>query len=145
MDIDFLAKGDISTALVGLGLTALCAWPVVRIAARWVYGARARRFADVFQQITEESIPLRQLSTRTRMRNAEKRFHRLLEKRYLQNVLVDAQKRAVVLTAPNRRVEQRAFVQVECPNCGAKNQVVRGRIGRCAYCDSPLMAQNRKG
>ena len=107
--------------------------------------ARARRFADVFQQITEESIPLRQLSTRTRMRNAEKRFHRLLEKRYLQNVLVDAQKRAVVLTAPNRRVEQRAFVQVECPNCGAKNQVVRGRIGRCAYCDSPLMAQNRKG
>ena len=145
VDIDFLLKGDISTAVVGLGLTALCAWPVIRIAVRWVYGARARQFADVFQQTAEESVPLTQLESRARMRNAEKWFHRLLEKRYLQNVLVDDQKRAVVLTAANRHVERRAFVQVECPNCGAKNQVVRGRIGRCAYCDSPLMAQNRKG
>ena len=139
VDVDFIREGDFSTAVVGLGLIALCVWPVARIAARWIYGAQARELARVFERSPEETLTFKELDSRVQRPDAQRRVERLLEKRYLQNLHVDAQRRGVVLTAPNARVQKNEIVQMECPNCGAKNPVIRGRVGRCAYCESPLI------
>ena len=141
IDIDFIIEKDWSTAVVGMGLIALCAWPVVRIAQRWYYGSHARKLADIFMEMTEESVSFKQLNGRLLKPDKKLAEHvkRLLEKRNLQNLYIDYDKNAVVLAVPSPRVQKREFVQMECPNCGAKNQVIRGRVGRCAYCESPLI------
>ena len=34
--------------------------------------------------------------------------------------------------------EMEKTLVVECPGCGARNTVIRGRSSKCQYCDSPL-------
>ena len=39
-----------------------------------------------------------------------------------------------MITAPNRRVNEKIYITVTCPSCGAKNQIIKGRLCNCEYC-----------
>ena len=41
-------------------------------------------------------------------------------------------------TAPNRRVNEKIYITVTCTSCGAKNQVIKGRLSNCEYCGQRL-------
>ena len=43
-----------------------------------------------------------------------------------------------MITAPNRRVNEKIYITVTCASCGAKNQVIKGRLSNCEYCGQPL-------
>ena len=40
--------------------------------------------------------------------------------------------------APNRRVNEKIYITVTCPSCGAKNQIIKGRLCNCEYCGQRL-------
>ena len=44
----------------------------------------------------------------------------------------------IMITAPNRRVNEKIYITVTCPSCGAKNQVIKGRLSTCEYCGQRL-------
>ena len=136
--VDFAVQGDGGTAAVGLLMLALVLWPVVAIARRWLYRARARRLANAFEQVAEQSISLDRLNRMAGMHGVERHLDRLIKKGYLQNVQLDRIQNKAVLTAANRFVAQAEYITMECPRCGANNRVWLGRINRCAYCDSEL-------
>lgn len=117
-------------------------WPMIRIIKHILRRREAIRIARTLVQKTEESLTLEQLNREIPVSNLSKRLYTLINKDYLQNVHLDLAKNAIILTAPNQRVEQNEIITVECPNCGAKNQVMKGRIGRCMYCEQPLTLHN---
>ena len=43
-----------------------------------------------------------------------------------------------MITAPNRRVNEKIYITVTCTSCGAKNQVIKGRLSNCEYCGQRL-------
>ena len=43
-----------------------------------------------------------------------------------------------MITAPNRRVNEKIYITVTCTGCGAKNQVIKGRLSNCEYCGQRL-------
>ncbi len=43
-----------------------------------------------------------------------------------------------MITAPNRRVNEKIYITVTCASCGAKNQVIKGRLSNCEYCGQRL-------
>ena len=44
----------------------------------------------------------------------------------------------IMITAPNRRVNEKIYITVTCTSCGAKNQVIKGRLSNCEYCGQSL-------
>ena len=142
VDVDFMIKGEWNTASVGLFMIAMCLWPMLRMIHRWRCHVHARQLAEAFLQVTEESIPLDKLYSRVRMPKLEQWLYRLLKHGYLKNAYVDAQMNTLVFTAPNPRVQKAEFIAMDCPSCGAPNQVMLGRVGRCAYCNSTLIPRS---
>lgn len=119
-------------------LLAAFLWPTIRTIMHILRCREAIRISRTLVQKTEETLSLEQLNREIPVSNLSKRLDTLINKGYLQNVHLDFVKNAVILIAPNQRVEQNEIIAVECPNCGAKNQVTKGRIGRCVYCEQPL-------
>lgn len=117
-------------------------WPTIRTIKHILRRREAIRIARTLVQKTEETLTLEQLNREIPVSNLSKRLYTLINKDYLQNIHLDLAKNAIVLSAPNQLVEQNEIIAVECPNCGAKNQVTKGRIGRCVYCEQPLMLHN---
>ena len=138
------AQGEWSTAWAGVFLLALFLWPVFATARHALRRRDAQRIARGLEYRTEESVPLESLGAEVALPRLEKRLWRLVDKGYLQNLRLDRTKRTVVLAAPSRQVEREEIIEVECPECGATNRVVRGRIGRCSYCEQPLMPYDTK-
>ena len=50
----------------------------------------------------------------------------------------DAVRKLELITAPNRRVNEKIYITVTCPSCGAKNQIIKGRLCNCEYCGQRL-------
>ena len=48
-----------------------------------------------------------------------------------------------MITAPNRRVNEKIYITVTCPSCGAKNQVIKGRLSTVNIADSVLPHDKR--
>lgn len=137
--LDFFLNGNNGTGMAGLVLTALSLWPVLCALKRILRKRWARQFANCFMGLYDERLTFSKLQSLLPMRNLVQKLQRLIEKGYLQNVRLDLAANGVVLSAPNRHVEENRYIEMECPSCGAKNTVLRGRIGRCAFCDQPLL------
>ena len=57
---------------------------------------------------------------------------------YIRNIQIDREGNYIMITAPNRRVNEKIYITVTCPSCGAKNQVIKGRLSTCEYCGQRL-------
>ena len=137
--VDFVLHKDYETAAAGVFLGALFAWPMVRIFRRGRSARQAQMLTQAFMGVSEDSLPMDQLYSRVPIPRLDQRLRRLISDGYLKNVYVDAQKSAVCFTSADQHVQREERVLMECPHCGAKNSVIRGRVNRCAYCDSPLI------
>lgn len=103
----------------------------------------ARRLARSFAGRLEDGIPMEKLQSELRMHDLMRRLQRAIDGCCLQNAYTDPERNRVVLTVPAANASPREIIVVECPSCGAKNQTVAGRLGRCSFCNQPLMAQDR--
>lgn len=117
--------------------------PLVRLTRGILLRLDARRLARSFAVRLEDGIPLEKLQGELRMHGLLRRLQRAIDGGCLQNAYIDLERNRVVLTAPAANASPGEIIVVECPSCGAKNQTVAGRLGRCSFCNQPLMAHDR--
>lgn len=140
---------DMSGAMTGTDIIAdsivmfIFVFPFFRILIRRVRVRHAGQIAKVLERTSGSSISLSLLQRETRIRgDMERILQILLEKDFLQGVRPGFSEGKVYLVSAAREervMEEAERTQVmECPFCGARNTVVRGRNNRCEYCDSPL-------
>ncbi len=128
---------------VAITMDALFAWPVVSIICHRLRKRLAEKYARVFSVITAEKLPLEKLHAATRDSRVDRRAQKLLDKGYLRGFFIDRANNEAVFTEVSQPVQEEAFVEIECPRCGAKNRVRVGRVGRCAFCDGELLAKKK--
>ena len=121
---------------IDLIMTALFAWSVLSTIFRMVRRNLAKRVANRLVNTYDSVLPFDTLGSVVGIKNAQKVLIRLADTGYLQNMGIDHEHRCIVLMAENDRKE--IFVSVQCPNCGAKNNVVKGRHSKCKFCDQVL-------
>lgn len=136
---DFVMQKEWDTVGASVLILALLLFSVYRNMRHIMFCREAQQIARHLICRTEECVSIEQLNADIAKPRLAKKISDLIDRGYLQNVRVDAQKRSIVLTAPNQRVVNDEIVAMECPNCGAQNQVTRGRVGRCFYCEQPLI------
>lgn len=121
----------------------LFAFPFFRIVIRRVRVRYARRIAGVLERTSGSSISLAALQREARIRgNMERILQILLDKNFMTGIRPDFGAGKLFLVSAAREVkaqeEMEKTLVVECPGCGARNTVIRGRSSKCQYCDSPL-------
>lgn len=144
--LDFIQQKNWGTVCADLAMIAALLIPAYRNIRHIVRSNDARQIARHLAQRTEERVSLESFMRDAGKPCLAKHLGRLIEGGFLQNIRIDAQTRTIVLTAPNQRLIDNDIMEMECPSCGAKNQVTRGRVGRCAYCEQTLIpgADQRK-
>ena len=65
-------------------------------------------------------------------------LEKMIAKGYIRNIQIDREENYILITAPNRRVNEKIYITVTCPSCGAKNQIIKGRLCNCEYCGQRL-------
>ena len=121
----------------------LFAFPFFRIVIRRVRVRYARQIARVLERTSGSSISLSDLQREARLRgNMERILQILLDKNFMTCIRPDFGAGKLFLVSAAREVkaqeEMEKTLVVECPGCGARNTVIRGRSSKCQYCDSPL-------
>ena len=71
-------------------------------------------------------------------KDAVRKLEKMIAKGYIRNIQIDREENYILITAPNRRVNEKIYITVTCPSCGAKNQVIKGRLSNCEYCGQRL-------
>ena len=136
--VDFFREGDTSTGVIGVALAVLCFWPVVGTAKMVVARRQARLLASCFAGVEEPSLRLDVLRGRVPIKDPASVASALIAGGYMRNCTVDLGKNAVLLHGPSRVPEEGDFAAVECPGCGAKVSVQRGRAVHCSFCGTAL-------
>ncbi len=72
------------------------------------------------------------------MLSAVKKLEKFIARGYIRNIQIDREGNYIMITAPNRRVNEKIYITVTCTSCGAKNQVIKGRLSNCEYCGQRL-------
>ncbi len=143
--IEFFVKNEVGTAFAGLFITVALLYPAVRIVRRIILRVQAKNIARQLEMITEERISFPKLQGMIPMKRLVKTLEKLIKGEYMQNIHIDWENNGLVLYAPHKQVEKNRFMEMECLNCGAKNAVFRGRIGRCEFCNQPLLSKENNG
>ena len=71
-------------------------------------------------------------------KKCSKKLEKFIARGYIRNIQIDREGNYIMITAPNRRVNEKIYITVTCPSCGAKNQVIKGRLSTCEYCGQRL-------
>ncbi|HHU53163.1 MAG TPA: hypothetical protein GXZ43_03675 [Clostridiaceae bacterium] len=134
--INLLQEENWGAALLGLLLILGFARPIIREIIKEKDFKNAKVIASYLNGIPSESIKMAQIKQNIRMDDPVKQIDRLLKKEYLMNIHLDWEKELVVLLALG---SSNRYVEISCPNCGAKTVVLQGRVKNCEYCGSTLL------
>ena len=143
--IEFFLKSEVGTAFAGLFIAAALLYPVVRIVRRMILCTQAKTIARQLEMITEERVSFSKLQGMIPMKGLIKTLQKLIKGGYVENIHIDWAANGLVLSAPHKQVEKNRYTELECLSCGAKNTVLRGRIGRCEFCNQPLLSKQNNG
>ena len=72
---------------------------------------------------------------------AEQTFLVLRQGGYLKDVAYNGATRVITLLNTDKPAVTEEFITLECPNCGAKTRVLKGRNARCPYCDQAIIQE----
>lgn len=98
---------------------------------------KAREIACWFETYAQNSISFEKIEQEMG-KGVVKKIEKYISSGYLRNIQIDREGNYIVITAPNRRVNEKVYVTVVCTSCGAKNQVIKGRLSNCEYCGQRL-------
>jgi len=71
----------------------------------------------------------------------------MIKKRYFSNAYIDTENNRVVFSVVSEQQQTNApkasqsnieYITVTCKSCGGINKVIKGTVGECDYCGSPL-------
>ena len=120
--------------------------PKVRKATKITKGANERRIQEKkkageiacwFESYAQNTVSFEKLEQELG-KGAVKKLEKFIAGGYIRNIQIDREGNYIMITAPNRRVNEKIYITVTCPSCGAKNQVIKGRLSTCEYCGQRL-------
>lgn len=66
----------------------------------------------------------------------------MFQKEYFENCILETGNTPALYFPVSEKAQalapRKRIVTVRCPNCGASNQLIAGRTGKCEYCDNPI-------
>ncbi|MGB4610073.1 MAG: DUF2614 family zinc ribbon-containing protein [Saccharofermentanales bacterium] len=136
--VDLLKDGNWGAALLGLLFILGFARPIVREIIMEKDFKNAKEIASYLNGIPTESIKISEINQKIRIADPIKQIERLLKKGYLTNIHLDWEKDLVVLLALG---SSSRYVEISCPNCGAKTVILQGRVKKCEYCGGTLLGK----
>ena len=94
---------------------------------------KAREIACWFESYAQTTLSFEKFETEMG-KDAVRRLEKMIAKGYIRNIQIDREENYILITAPNRRVNEKIYITVTCPSCGAKNQIIKGRLCNCDNC-----------
>ena len=98
---------------------------------------KAREIACWFESYAQNTVSFEKLEQEMG-KGAVKKLEKFIARGYIRNIQIDREGNYIMITAPNRRVNEKIYITVTCTSCGAKNQVIKGRLSNCEYCGQRL-------
>ena len=98
---------------------------------------KAGEIACWFESYAQNTVSFEKLEQELG-KGAVKKLEKFIAGGYIRNIQIDREGNYIMITAPNRRVNEKIYITVTCPSCGAKNQVIKGRLSTCEYCGQRL-------
>ena len=98
---------------------------------------KAREIACWFESYAQNTVSFEKLEQELG-KGAVKKLEKFIARGYIRNIQIDREGNYIMITAPNRRVNEKIYITVTCTSCGAKNQVIKGRLSNCEYCGQRL-------
>ena len=96
-----------------------------------------REIACWFESYAQSTLSFEKFETEMG-KDAVRKLEKMIAKGYIRNIQIDREENYILITAPNRRVNEKIYITVTCPSCGAKNQIIKGRLCNCEYCGQRL-------
>ena len=98
---------------------------------------KAREIACWFESYAQNTVSFEKLEQELG-KGAVKKLEKFIARGYIRNIQIDREGNYIMITAPNRCVNEKIYITVTCTSCGAKNQVIKGRLSNCEYCGQRL-------
>ena len=125
-----------SLFLVGV-LYPLFLYPTFREIQKALKKKKAGEIACWFESYAQNTVSFEKLEQELG-KGAVKKLEKFIARGYIRNIQIDREGNYIMITAPNRRVNEKIYITVTCTSCGAKNQVIKGRLSNCEYCGQRL-------
>lgn len=141
-------KFDGSVLIVAVPLAALGVFLILK-------GRKTKKLVKTFKQYVsilagdpENSLNTLAQSTNTSLDEVKKNLRMMIEKKFFANAVIDEKNQRLILrgTTDMQQIYQNSAsvtqvvqkVAVNCPGCGAVNEVPKGSTGKCEYCGCTL-------
>ena len=133
----YIREGRWGMAATEIILGLLFLYPTFREIQKTLKKKRAGEIACWFESYAQNTVSFEKLEQELG-KGAVKKLEKFIAGGYIRNIQIDREGNYIMITAPNRRVNEKIYITVTCPSCGAKNQVIKGRLSTCEYCGQPL-------
>lgn len=100
------------------------------------YGRKKPEIACWFESYAQNTVSFEKLEQE--LGKGAVKLEKFIARGYIRNIQIDREGNYIMITAPNRRVNEKIYITVTCTSCGAKNQVIKGRLSNCEYCGQRL-------
>ena len=133
----YIGEGRWGMAATEIILGLLFLYPTFREIQKALKKKKAREIACWFESYAQSTLSFEKFETEMG-KDAVRKFEKMIAKGYIRNIQIDREENYILITAPNRRVNEKIYITVTCSSCGAKNQVIKGRLSNCEYCGQRL-------
>ena len=144
---DYTGEDAVISILAYIIVTGLLLIPLFLVIRRWARQLVARKFARCFERQAGDTLPLSGLDSATGIRWAEKWLRILIDKGFLQNVIIDNVRGSVLLSGPAQRREPREaedyghiLSRIRALNDAVADEDVSRRIDRIEAASSGILA-----
>ncbi len=125
--------------IIGFGILLCISINMLRLAGK------ANKFNSIFENDPDGKLSVEKTSLLFGMPVFKfvKLFDKLVKKGYLVNCSLNnsGEQLLIVLNNGGRSTQQK-FDIINCPNCGAPNEVKLGFVEKCSYCGNKLVGNN---
>ena len=133
----YIGEGRWGMAATEIILGLLFLYPTFREIQKALKKKKAREIACWFESYAQSTLSFEKFETEMG-KDAVRKLEKMIAKGYIRNIQIDREENYILITAPNRRVNEKIYITVTCPSCGAKNQIIKGRLCNCEYCEQRL-------
>ena len=133
----YIREGRWGMAATEIILGLLFLYPTFREIQKALKMKKAGEIACWFESYAQNTVSFEKLEQELG-KGAVKKLEKFIAGGYIRNIQIDREGNYIMITAPNRRVNEKIYITVTCPSCGAKNQVIKGRLSTCEYCGQRL-------
>ena len=133
----YIGEGRWGMAATEIILGLLFLYPTFREIQKALKKKKAGEIACWFESYAQNTVSFEKLEQELG-KGAVKKLEKFIAGGYIRNIQIDREGNYIMITAPNRRVNEKIYITVTCPSCGAKNQVIKGRLSNCEYCGQRL-------